>query len=46
MDAAVAARDAVAGAQGLSPNGERELMQRVAEAAAQGAEREMLRLLH
>ena len=43
-DAAVAARDAAGGARGLTPEGERMLIQHVAEAAACGAERELLRL--
>ena len=44
MEAAVAAHNAAAGARGLTPDGERALIQRVAEATALGAEREMLRL--
>ena len=43
-EAANAARDAAGGARDLTPDGERELVQRVAEAAALGAEREMLRV--
>ena len=43
-EAALAARDAAAGARSLTPDGERELIQRVSEAAALGTEREMLRL--
>lgn len=44
FDAATAARDAAGGARGLTPEGERDLVRRVAEAAAAGAEREVLRL--
>ena len=43
-EAALAARDAAAGARSLTPDGEHELIQRVSEAAALGTEREMLRL--
>jgi len=44
FDAATAARDAAGGARGLTADGERDLVRRVAEAAAAGAEREVLRL--
>lgn len=44
FEAAAAAREAAGGARGLTPDGERELVRRVAEAAAAGAEREMASL--
>lgn len=44
FEAAAAAREAAGGARGLTPDGERDLVRRVAEAAAAGAEREFLRL--
>jgi len=44
FEAASAAREAAGGARGLTPGGERELVRRVAEAAAAGAEREMASL--
>ncbi|TCZ51449.1 hypothetical protein [Roseicella aquatilis] len=44
MEAATAAREAAGGARGLPPEAERELVRRVAEAIAAGAEREMARL--
>lgn len=43
-EAAVAAREAASGARGLTPEAERDLVRRVAEAAAAGAEREVARL--
>ena len=43
-EAAEAARVAIGGARGLTPEGEQELVRRVSEAAAIGAEREMARL--
>ncbi|TCZ54606.1 hypothetical protein [Roseicella aquatilis] len=43
-EAATAAREAAGGARGLTPEAERELVRRVAEAAAAGAEREVARL--
>jgi hypothetical protein len=43
-EAAETARVATTGARGLTPEGEQDLIRRVAEAAAIGAEREMLRL--
>ncbi|MBX9702202.1 MAG: hypothetical protein K2X74_22390 [Acetobacteraceae bacterium] len=44
FEAAAAAREAAGGARGLTPDGERELVRRVAEAAAAGAEREVASL--
>ncbi len=44
FEAAAAAREAAGGARGLTPDGERELVRRVAEAAAAGAERGVGRL--
>lgn len=44
FEAASAAREAASGARGLSPEGERDLVRRTAEAAAAGAEREVWRL--
>ena len=44
FEAAGAAREAAGGARGLTPEGERDLVRRVAEAAAAGAEREMASL--
>jgi hypothetical protein len=43
-EAAETARVATTGARGLTPEGEQDLIRRVAEAAAIGAEREMARL--
>jgi hypothetical protein len=45
-EAAVAAREAAGGARGLTPEAERDLIRRVVEAAAAGAEREVARLSH
>ena len=44
MEAAIAARKVATAAHGLTPEVEGELVRRVAEAAAAGAEREMARL--
>ena len=44
FEAAAAAREAAGGARGLTPDGERDLVRRVTEAAAAGAEREMASL--
>lgn len=43
-EAAETARVATTGARGLTPEGEQDLVRRVSEAAAIGAEREMVRL--
>jgi hypothetical protein len=44
FEAASAAREAAGGARGLTPDGERDLVRKVTEAAAAGAEREMASL--
>jgi hypothetical protein len=44
FEAAFAAREAAGGARGLTPEGERDLVKKVTEAAAAGAEREMASL--
>lgn len=44
FEAAMATREAAGGARGLTPEGERDLVRRVAEAAAAGAEREVASL--